>query len=74
MRVVIAANHTRWVFIHTWVNLGDLHGCPYKLSEKRQQEHFFVGTLIEIDYRRKGLWEIFERHNYLSLDANKTRK
>lgn len=72
MRVVIAANHARWVFIHTWVN--DVNGCPYKLSEKRQQEHVFAGTLREIDDRRKGPWEIFERHSYLSLDANKTCK
>lgn len=72
MRVVMAVNYVRWVFIHTWVN--DLDGCPFKSSEKRQQEHLFAGTLREIDYRRKGLWEISERHNYLSLDANKTRK
>lgn len=44
----------------------------FKSSYKLQWGLFSAGTFREINCSRKALWEIFQRHNYYSLDTNKT--
>lgn len=73
MRLVIAAHHVcvcvglfLVVFVHTCINdLDDL-----TLAEQTREQFFEVTVTEKINYRGKGLWEIYQRRVYPSLGAH----